>query len=278
MKKPEFNIENVKAEVKGLSTIEENMKEALNFAVDLRSYYQGLIFQEEDIKLAKEEKANVNKLKAKIDNIRKEITKEYNKPLENFISISKEVVSTLSETYDFINNQVNSFELTKLEEKVSKLKDFFNEHLEFEIPALIDYISFEKSGINVTLSASMKSLKDQILEFISRLQSEMALIELEQYRDEIFNEYIKDFNFARAKLEILNRKMELDKIAQDRLKLEELEKEEEKIIEKVDEVIMPKEVEDTIYFSKMSMTLYDVSNVQLKELQKWLEERGIKYE
>lgn len=285
MKKPEFNIEEIKAEVKGLPVIEENMKQALDFAYNLENYYSKIIFQEEDIKQAKEEKANINKLKTKIDDIRKEVTKEYNKPLEDFINIAKETTAVLSTAYNTINMQVYTFESEKIFEKTKELEVFFEEQLEYLVPSLADKIKFTDLEIKVNLSTSLTKLKNEVLEKLQKIANDIELIKLEEYSEEIQLEYLKNkFDFTNAKLIVLNRKMELDKIAQDRIKLEEMAKEEEKVIDRVNEVLAPTEVlgdwttNEVKFIPKVSLTLYDIPDYMVGELKKWLEERGIKYE
>ncbi len=284
--KPTFEIDSIKAEIKGLPTIEENMKQALEYATNLREYYQNLVFSENDIKFAKEEKANVNKVIAKVDDLRKKIVKEYNKPIENFVTLSKETVNILNETYSFINNQVKSYEQEQLDERTIELREFFGEHIKESIPMLEDYVTLNDANINVTLSSSMKSLKDKLLAFVEKLKNDVALIELEEFRGEIFNEYIKEFDFARAKLTVLNRKMELEKIETNRKTLEEKQKEEEKVVAKVDEILSPpKEIDgndwttnEVNYIPEISLTLYNVAGYYVRELKEWLDERKIKYE
>ena len=77
IKKPSFDIE-VKAEIKGISEIENNIEQVKEFAIELKKYYENVVFTEEDMKLAKDEKSEINKFKKKVQDFKKQILEEYN--------------------------------------------------------------------------------------------------------------------------------------------------------------------------------------------------------
>ena len=60
--KPEFNGE-IQAKIKSLGEIESNIKEVQNYAVELNNYYKNIVFTEDTMKIAKDEKSKVNKFK-----------------------------------------------------------------------------------------------------------------------------------------------------------------------------------------------------------------------
>jgi hypothetical protein len=281
-KKPTFDVECIKAKVTGISTIEENMQQAKEYAIQLRDYYTKLVFEDSDIDIAKEEKANVNKVKKKIDDVRKEITKEFNKPLETFVNTAKETVAILDDAYTCINSQVNTFEDLKRNKIEQELRDLYVEYIkssnleEFNIP-------FEDCCPKVNISGSMKSKKDSVIEFVENRAKDIELIRTEEYSTEILNEYLKNgYDYTNAKLVVLNRKLELEKIEQVKQTLERQHQEEEIVIEKVDEVIAPIEITEVAdterKFSQVSFTLLDVTETQVKELKEFLKERNIRYE
>lgn len=55
--------------------------------------------------------------------------------------------------------------------------------------ANIDWLKYEQAEITVTLSASEKSLKEKAKSFVSRISSEIGLIETQEHADEIMVEY-----------------------------------------------------------------------------------------
>ena len=61
MEKPILKNE-IKAEIKGVSTVENNINEAKEYALELKKYYETLVFDEEQLDEAKKERASINKI------------------------------------------------------------------------------------------------------------------------------------------------------------------------------------------------------------------------
>lgn len=287
--KPTFDVECIKAKVTGISTIEENMQQAKEYAIQLRDYYTKLVFEDSDIGIAKEEKANVNKVKKKIDDVRKEITREFNKPLETFVNTAKETVAILDDAYTCINNQVNNFEDLKRNQIEQELRDLYAEYIksngleEFNIP-------FEDCCPKINISGSMKSKENQVIEFVENIARDIEVIMQEEYKTEILAEYLKNgYQYSQAKLTVLNIKMELDKIREQQEKLAKMQEQDEQVVEKVEnaveqwqEVVAPTEIiseEETEQDELMEIELkVYITKTMAKELIEWLKERNIKYE
>ena len=89
--KPEFKSE-IKAELKGITQIEDNINDVKEYALKLSDYYSIKEFDEDTLKDAKNERAEVNKFKDKVADFRKEITKKFNEPLEKFTTTAKVTV------------------------------------------------------------------------------------------------------------------------------------------------------------------------------------------
>ncbi len=210
--KPVFKNE-IKAEIKTTGSIEDNIQEVQDFALKLNEYYSKLVFTEDTLKEAKTEKAEVNKMKNKVADYRRQIVNKYNEPLQKFIDGAKATETILADTYNTINNQVNFYEQELKEQKLEELKAYFEELC---VKEKIDFIDFVQANINVTLSASMKSLKVKVDEFISKILDDIKLINSQQYVDEMMIEYKKDLNVSRAITEVNNRHIELEKAQQEK--------------------------------------------------------------
>ena len=89
---------------------------------------------------------------------------------------------------------------------------------------------------SITLTASMKSLKDQIIMFCEKVADDLDLILLEDMKDEIYVEYKKSLNYTEAKKKVLERKAELEKAQQITQQIEETKEANEIIIQNVDEI------------------------------------------
>ena len=155
--KPEFSGE-IQVKIKSLGEIESNMKEVKRYVENLNNYYKNITFTEETIKEAKEEKAKINKFKSEVANYRKNIVAEYNKPIKIFEDTSKETEKILTKTYTTINSQVANYEDIKKQRKEQEIKEYFEE---YKVANNIDFVNYGQAKINVTLTASVKKLKEQ---------------------------------------------------------------------------------------------------------------------
>lgn len=275
--KPEFNGE-IQARIKSVGEIESNMKEVKGYVEELNNYYKNITFTEETLKQAKEEKAKVNKFKAEVADYRKKIIAEYNKPIKVFEDTAKETEKILVETYNTINQQVSGYEEKQKQQKEQEIREYFEE---YKIANGIDFINYKQAQINVTLTASIKSLKEQAKAFIDRIVDDLKLIETQECKEEILIEYKKSLNVSRAIQEVANRHKLLE---------EEKRKQEEKqnrfVEEATKSVIIPAEqnnfktTEDfkVIPEKRKVIMKFNIYDEQLEQLEKFLEISNIEYE
>ena len=285
--KPIFNGE-IKARVKSLGEIESNMKEVKEYVEALNDYYKNIEFTEETMKEAKEEKAKINKFKAEVANYRKNIVAEYNKPIKIFDNTAKETEKLLTDTYSIINNQVSEFENKQKQEKEKEIKDYFEE---YKTANDIDFVTFEQANINVTLTASKKSLKEQAKKFIDEIIDDLKLIETQECKEEILVEYKQNLNVSRAIQEVANRHklLEEEKRKQEELKNKQLEEAQRQANISIKEqeiatkealnnfVIEAPKVEEQEEILTLKFTVKGTRS-KLKELKKFLDEGGYDYE
>ena len=275
--KPEFDGE-IQVRIKSVGEIESNMKEVKGYVEELNNYYKSVTFTEETLKQAKEEKAKVNKFKAEVADYRKKITAEYNKPIKVFEDTAKETEKLLSETYNTINQQVAGFEEEQKRQKEQEIREYFEE---YKTANDIDFLNYEQAQINVTLTASVKSLKEQAKAFIDRIMDDLKLIETQEYKEEILVEYKQNLNVSKSIQEVANRH---------RLLEEEKKKQEEKqnkfMEEATKSVIIPAEQNDfkategfkIIPEKRKVIMKFNIYDEQLEQLEKFLEISKIEYE
>ena len=221
IKKPQFNGE-IQAQIKSVGEIESNMKEVKGYVENLNNYYKNVTFTDETMKEAKDEKSKVNKFKSQVADYRKNIIAEYNKPIKAFEDTAKETEKLLTETYNTINQQVANYENKQKEIKEQEIKDYFEE---YKTANNIDFITYGQARINVTLSASMKSLKEQAKQFIDKIVDDLKLIETQEHKTEILVEYKQTLNVSQAITSVTNRfkTIEEEKKRQEEIKQKQLE-------------------------------------------------------
>ena len=149
----------------------------------------------------------------------------------------------------------------------------------------IDFVTFEQANINVTLSATMKSLKEQAKSFIDKIDDDLSLIDTQEHKAEIMVEYKKTLNVSaaitgvNARFKAIEDEKRRIEEAEERRAAEEqhiaeitsaLPEPEPEIIPPVEE--QPQEPEYTLRF-KVTAT-----KAKLRELKTFLDNGGYKYE
>lgn len=283
IKKPQFEGE-IKAKIKSVGEIESNMKEVKGYVENLNNYYKNISFTEETIKEAKDEKSKVNKFKKQVSDYRKSIIAEYNKPIKAFEDTAKETEKLLTETYNTINQQVANYENKQKEIKEQDIKDYFEEYKKANN---IDFITYEQAKINVTLSASMKSLKEQAKSFIDKVVDDLKLIETQEHKAEILVEYKQTLNVSQAITNVTSRfkAIEEEKKRQEQkvvhIEMNKAHEITQKSYEQLESVFnkpleQPKE-EKTEEILTLKFTVRG-TRTKLRELKQFLESGGYDYE
>ncbi len=235
-----------------------------------------LVVNDDTVKDVKQVRAELNKEFTELETQRKQVKQAIMSKYDEFEEIYKENVSNLyknadAELKEKIDNVENQLKLEKQEE----IEMFANQH--FEINNIEQIVNFDDIGLNITLSASMKSLKEQVIAFCEKIVNDLKLIELEEYKDEILIEYKQNKDFSKSKLDVIARHKQLEEIQkQQEIKREE-KNQEEQIIEKVEEIIAPKEVIEDDEILTVTFTITDTKEKILK-VREFMKKEGIKYE
>ncbi len=269
--KPTFAIEPI-ATITSVGTVTSNFKQLKNQAKSIKDYYSRIIFTEENMKEAKEEKATINKLVDKVKRYRIDTVKDFKKPIEEFEEDAKATEKLLNETSSFIQDQTNAYESSLKKEKQDQLSEYFNEYAE---SLKIDFINLEQANINVTLTASLKSLKEQVKSFVDDVEQGIKLINSQQQNnDRMLVRFKQTLNAPQSIITVINEikaeeetksaREEAEKANQAILKSQPI-KEEPKPLEEPKEVI-------TITFKVVG------TKEQLIDLREFMKVRGIKYE
>lgn len=135
--------------------------------------YKTLVFTEEEIKDAKKDRANLNKLKNAFEDERKRIKKLCMDPYNRFESQVKEITSLIEEPIRLIDSQIKEVEQQKKEQKRKEVEELFGS-IGFQLFVTLDKIWDEK-WLNATVSLSkieeqMKSRMYQIGEDVATIQ------------------------------------------------------------------------------------------------------------
>ncbi len=233
--------------------------------------------QEEKKQDIKKYKTYLNSLSKQLEDKRKEIKKEINKPYDEFNTYYEEKVKTLLDKgVCQLSETINEIEAKQKKDKEDALREFANNY--FDGNNIQDIVKFEDIKLNITLSATEKALKEQVVNFVNKTLQDLELIKMEEYKNEILIEYKNCLDFALAKMRVIERHKQIEEINKKQEEQQVIEQQEEKVIEVVDSVITPpKEIiqEDELITFKFTIK---ATKEQARELKRFLEERGIIYE
>ena len=189
--------------IKQLPQIEENLKE-LSIEIDKKvDNAKGLICTEENVKTIKQVRADLNKEFKEVEQQRKEVKEKVLAPYMKFEEIYKQYISDKYKSAD--NDLKQKIDIVENELKVQKeqeVKDYFEK---YKTENNIDFVEYGQASINVTLSASMKSLKEQAKAFIDKVRDDLNLIETQEHKAEILVEYKQTLNVSNAITTVSNR-------------------------------------------------------------------------
>ncbi len=189
--------------VKQLPQIEEHLKD-LSIEVDKKvEDAKSLVCTDENVKTIKQIRAELNKEFKEVEQQRKLVKEQVLAPYMQFETIYKQYISDKYKDADEdLKLKINSVEDELKNKKEQEIKDYFEE---YKIANNIDFITYGQARINVTLSASMKSLKEQAKQFIDKIIDDLNLIETQEHKAEILVEYKQTLNVAQSITSVTNR-------------------------------------------------------------------------
>lgn len=264
--------------VKQLPVIEENLK-ALKAEVETKANRaKSLVVTEESVKEVKGIRADLNKEFAELENQRKLVKAKVLEPYEAFEKVYKECVADSYKAADkTLKEKVDEVEDSLRKEKEGAVVAYFNEYRD---SLGIDFVDFNKIGITITLSASLKSLKDQAKAFVDKVCDDLELIKTQEYQDEIFVEYKSSLNVSQAITTVANRKKALQEMEERKQKQSEAEVVQQQKVEEIDKIVeLAAPVAEPVIEEKKFKATFEVKGTidQLKGLKAYMEREGIEY-
>lgn len=241
-----------------------------------------LVCTEDTVSVVKEERANLNKEFKLWEEKRKEVKKAVLTPYEQFEEVYKDCISDIFKKADAdLKGKIDSVEKELKEEKATKVREYFAEYLASKNITMP--LTFECANINVTLSASLKSLKEQAKTFIDRVCDDLTLIETQEYKDEIYLEYNSAYflNVSGAITAVINRHKAIEEAKAREEERKAKAEVEQKTVEQVAEVLTPPTVVSSAESEEQIFTLsFKVkgTKTQLRTLKEFLNNGGYDYE
>lgn len=199
-----------------------NYEELKQELTDKVSMYESLVYTDENIKEAKADRANLNKLKKALNDERIRREKEYMQPFNDFKSKINEIISIIDKPVQLIDKQIKTYDEKLKADKENEIMEYWKSEVDADhIPdgMTIDAI-FDTKWLNA--SVSMKVVKEAINTAVDKFKTDMeTLSNLPEFGFEAQQVYINTLDINKA----LAEGQRMAKIAKAKAEKERLEKE-----------------------------------------------------
>lgn len=175
--------------------IEWNHEEIKTGIAAMMEDYRGLVFTENSIKEAKQDRANLNKLKAAFEDERKRVKKLCMEPYNRFEKQLKEVTVLIDEPAKLIDAQIKEVEQMKREEKRKEVQELFKT-IGFQNFVTVEMIWDEKW---LNASVPLSKVESQMKDIMYRIGEEVGTINhLQEFSFEALEVYKKTLDLTQA--------------------------------------------------------------------------------
>ena len=199
-----------------------NYEELKQELTDKVSMYESLVYTDENIKEAKADRANLNKLKKALNDERIRREKEYMQPFNDFKSKINEIISIIDKPVQLIDKQIKTYDEKLKADKENEIMEYWKSEVDADhIPngMTIDAI-FDTKWLNA--SVSMKVVKEAINTAVDKFKTDMEThSNLPEFGFEAQQVYINTLDINKA----LAEGQRMAKIAKAKAEKERLEKE-----------------------------------------------------
>ena len=157
--------------------------------------YKAIVYDDTQIKEAKADKANLNKLKKALNDERIRLEREYMTPFNTFKAQINEIIGIIDEPVAIIDKQVKAYEDKCKEDKRAEIVAYFNT---LDKP---DFVTIESIWDDKWLNASvnMKTVKEAIQAILDKVEADMGTLgALPEFSFEAIEEYKRTLDINRA--------------------------------------------------------------------------------
>lgn len=260
-------------------------------------HLDSLVCNEETRKEIKNLKTQLGAEFKEFENQRKNIKNQIMTPYEEFNKIYEEEIKAKYQQADLtLKTKIDEVENSMKNKAKELAEEYFDEYKTSKAVIKDNYLSFEELNLSIGLDALtdkgalVKKYKDAIIEKVDNVERDIETIGTMEHKEEILTEYLKHKNLSLAIKDVNDRHVILAQVQRDYEVVEEKKTQEEKTIEKVEEVLSaPLEVSNgqmTIddFEEKINEELLEAkfkvitTRENLKYLVSVMKERGMKYE
>lgn len=203
-----------------LKHIEWNKEQFMELVASMTEQYEGVTYTDEQIKIAKSDRATLNAMKKAISDRRIQVKKAVMEPYTKFETEVAEVVALIDKPIAMIDSQIKEYDERVKNEKKQALKEYFEEiAADLEGVLTFDRV-FDQRYLNATVSLS--KAKTDIKDKVERVNTDLnTLNSLDaEYRMFARDVYVRTLDMSQAMAEI-SRLQELKKQEEERSRQQE---------------------------------------------------------
>lgn len=191
--------------VKQLPIIEEQLR-SLKTGIEMQvAEATAMVCTEETYKMVKKDRAALSKQFKELEERRKEVKAAIMAPYDQFEELYKECVTMpFTEADRTLKARVDEVEGQLKADKEAQVVKWFDEY-RGNVGLTDDWLSFDRTGITVGMSDSLRSLKVKAKAWVDKILEDLAAIAAQEHKDEIFVEYKSTLNVSTAMTTVANR-------------------------------------------------------------------------
>lgn len=181
-----------------LAPIQANLEQIKGYVLGVVAKYKNASYTDEQMKLAKADRAELRHLKEDIDTKRKQVKAAWNAPYLAFETKIKEITALIDDPVALIDGQIKEWEERRKAERRNKLEGVFNKHNPFG--ALLPFenvLEPEMLKMSITDSKATTLLASKLEKIIGEMAQLESVVD-PQFRTECVAVYTQTLNLAQA--------------------------------------------------------------------------------
>lgn len=249
-----------------LQHIEWNSEEIRKQVQMMMSAYTDVVYTEDTMKAAKDDRATLNKFKKVIEDRRKEVKKKCMEPYEQFEKEVKEITALIDKPIGMIDSQIKEYEEKQKAEKKSQIQAAYDESIGEFVNDLPFERVFDTRYLNATFSLS--KAMSEVIEKIEKFKTDIATIDSldSKHKLNVRDVYVRTLDLSQAMAEDRRLRELEERLEADRKAKEEAErKRQEAEAARREEALLFFALEKLFLTSSISLTLM-VSYIMLPSL------------
>lgn len=162
------------------------------------SFYESVVYTPDQIREAKADRANLNRLKKALNDERLKREREFMKPFDDFKAKINEIIRIIDKPASVIDQQIKAAEEQQKEEKLKAIIEYFNGH-----PSIEGFETLQLEQIMdakwLNASVSMKSIQEAIDSRMGQIMTDLGVVRsLPSYAFEAEQVYKNTLDLAKA--------------------------------------------------------------------------------